>query len=71
MRKLKGVKHVIVQDVKLYVREGYIKGTERSLITWDSTAEVRWRTCQLLSLVAQQIDVGNPHVISRLIQWLS
>ena len=53
--KLGGVRHVTVRDVKLYVREGYIKGILKSSIMSDSTVEVRWRMCQCVLCLVTQI----------------
>ena len=52
---------------KLYAKVAYVKVTEWNLITWDSTVEVRWRTCQLVWLAAQRIDVVSLPVINHLL----
>jgi hypothetical protein len=51
--------HVTVRGVKLFVKDVYIKGTEKSLTMSDSTAEVRWTTFRLVLLVVGRTGVAN------------
>lgn len=62
--KLSDVWRVTTQEIKLSLLVAYTEGTEKSLITWDSTAQVRWTVCQLGLLAVQQTGVVNHLVIN-------
>lgn len=70
MHKSKDVRLVTLPGVKLYAQAAYIKVTEKSLITSDSTGRVVYATYQLAWSVVMRIEYVNPNVLDHLLKLM-